>query len=603
MKRFIALDGEGIEDRYVLLACSNGEYTENPEGLSTVDCFKFILELPKPPGSAYVGFFFTYDINMMLRDIPLPKLKRLWNDKWLFWRGYILEWTPTKSFTIRRETPNRSRTIYDVGGFFQCSFVKALETWQAAPPEAIERIGGMKEQRDTFDQTDRNEIRDYCLEECRYLVTLMDKLQGALHTANLTPNTWQGAGSIAARLLQREGIKRHRQPDTHWGEDIYEAILHSYFGGRVELFLQGNHDGITAYDVTSAYPYAATLAPSLQGSFCNTDRIPEWGLCHVRWSLPTDTTICPFPFRHKKGIYWPTNGEGYYHACEVREAIKAYGDAIELIEAWEYTPENDTKPFAFIQEAFNARAEFKRTGNPAEKAIKLGLNALYGKLAQGIGYRGKPPAHRSYLWAGFLTAHCRSTMFRLAMEHPHSVVMVATDGIFLNQDPQWETQEGVLGALTKSEYPYMFTAQPGVYSTLDGTVNKTRGFTHKEIGFDNLSKGYQRMGPFYVAHYETRRFVGLGSSLHRKTMDDWRTWPNSQRKLSLYPSRKWVTQWQDPEEWREDPQAYVRHYPPTVEGVSEPYSPKTPDLTAIPGAVEFQELQEQPDPGKEYHVK
>lgn len=602
MKRFIALDGEGIQDRYVLLACSTGEYVENTEGLSTKECFDFLLQLQKPPKSVYVGFFFTYDINMMLRDIPLPKLKRLWADKWLYWKGYILEWTPTKSFTVRQESPRRSRTIYDVGGFFQSSFVKALRTWEAAPPEVIERIESMKEQRDDFTSDILEEMRTYCLEECKCLVTLMGKLEASLTTADLIPFTWQGAGSIAARLLQRGGVKKHRRPDTEWGVKTYEAILHSYFGGRVELFLQGNHRRVTAYDVTSAYPYAATLCPSLTGTISNCDYVPEWGLVRVRWDLPEDTIICPFPFRHKKSIYWPINGEGIYHACEVREAVKAYGNQIEVMEAWEYTPTDDVKPFAFIQEAFNARAQFKAEGNPAEKAIKLGLNALYGKLAQGIGYRGKPPAHRSYLWAGFLTAHCRSTLFSLAIQKPESVVMIATDGIFLTHDPGWETEEGVLGSLTKSQHEHMFTAQPGVYADAQGTVNKTRGFTHKEVTFDTLQRGYDRSGPFFVAHYESRRFQGLGSSLQRRTMDGWRTWPNTERKLSLYPSRKWVLDYQDPEEWRDNPQPYVRHHPPTVEGMSEAYIPKTPDLD-IPGAVEFQELQEQPDPGEEYHVK
>lgn len=602
MKRFIALDGEGIQDRYVLLACSTGEYVESTDGLSTIECFNFLLQLQRPPGSVYVGFFFTYDINMMLRDIPVPKLKRLWADKWLYWKGYILEWTPTKSFTVRRETPKRSRTIYDVGGFFQSSFVKALRTWEAAPQEVIDRIESMKEQRDDFSTELQDEMRTYCLEECSCLVTLMGKLETALQTANLVPNTWQGAGSIAARLLQREGIKQYREPDTSWGVKIYEAILHSYFGGRVELFLQGNHRQVTAYDVNSAYPYAATLLPSLQGKWSECNRVPSWGLARVRWNLPEDTIVCPFPFRYKKGIYWPINGEGIYHACEVREAVQAYGNQIEVLEAWEYVPSDEVKPFSFIQKAFDARAKFKAEGNPAEKAIKLGLNALYGKLAQGIGYRGKPPAHRSYLWAGFLTAHCRSTMFRLAIQQPEKVIMVATDGIFLATDPGWDTQEGKLGALSKSEHDYLFTAQPGVYSDVTGTVNKTRGFTHKEITFDILQRGYQRAGPFFVAHYESRRFQGLGSSLQRKSMDGWRTWPKSQRKLSLFPSRKWILGYQDPEEWRANPLPYIRHYPPTVEGMSEPYIPKTPDLD-IPGAVDFQETQEQPDPGEEYYVK
>jgi DNA polymerase type B, organellar and viral len=603
VREFVAIDGEGIADNYVLLAASTGKYVMGSEGLSTKECFDFLLSIPKGRKRTLVGFFFTYDVNMMLRDIPLVKLRQLWKHKWLYWRGYILEWTPTKSFTVCRESPRQRVTVYDVGGFFQCSFVKALRTWQAAPMEVIERIEGMKGQRDSFDAESMEEIIAYCLEECRYLVSLMMKLQASLETAALVPNTWQGAGSIAGKLLSKNSIKNHRQPDTTWGEEIHEAILHAYFGGRVELFQQGFHQTACAYDVTSAYPFAATQIPTLRGMFTDSNTVPrDFGLCRVRWNLPSGVTVSPFPFRYKKGIYWPINGEGIYHAVEVRAAQAAYGDSIEVLQAWEFHPDNDTKPFDFVHDAFKQRARFKAEGNPAEKAIKLGLNAMYGKLAQGIGYRGRPPAHRSYLWAGYLTAHCRATMLTLAMQHPEDVIMIATDGIFLQSDPEWETKEGTLGALTKSNYPVLFTAQPGVYSDYGGTVNKTRGFSLKEVGFSVLQEGFQRQGPFFVAHYSSRRFQGLGSSLQRLDMSAWRTWPEADRKLSLYPSRKWVHDYQDPIEWRDNPRESVRHYPPTVEGVSEAYIPKTPDLEN-PGALEFMELQEQPDPGEAYHVK
>lgn len=603
MRNFVAVDGEGINDKYVLLACSSGQYVQSVNGLGTKECFEFLLNLNMAPRSTLVGFFFTYDVNMILIDIPLPKLRKLWAEKWLYWQGYILEWTPTKSFTIKRESPKRRVTVYDVGGFFQSSFVKALRNWKAAPEEVIERIESMKDQRDDFSEELLPSMRTYCLEECEYLVSLMGKLQVALHTADCTPNTWQGAGSIAGKLLQKNKVKLYRQPDTTWGEEIHEAILRSYFGGRVELFCQGNFEDACAYDVTSAYPYAATLVPSLQGRFHSVTGVPNgFGLCRVRWKIDSDSIVTPFPFRLKKGIYWPTKGEGYYHAVEVREAIKVYGSQIEILEGWEFESETDYKPFGFIQEAFQARAEFKRQGNPAEKAIKLGLNAMYGKLAQGIGWRGKPPAHRSYLWAGFLTAHCRATMFRLASQVPDKVIMIATDGIFLSDNPNWETEEGKLGALTTSEYETLFTAQPGVYCDKSGAINKTRGFSLKEITFDSLQEGFSKRGPFHVSHYSSRRFQGLGTSLQRKTMEGWRTWPESQRKLSLFPSRKWIREYQDPSEWKDNPQPYVRHYPPTCEGLSERYEPKTPDLD-LPLTLELAELNEQPDPGEAYHQK
>ena len=62
-KDFIALDGEGVTRSdgvthdYVLLCASSGEYKINRDGLSTHDCFQFLMELAKKyPHAIFVCF-------------------------------------------------------------------------------------------------------------------------------------------------------------------------------------------------------------------------------------------------------------------------------------------------------------------------------------------------------------------------------------------------------------------------------------------------------------------------------------------------------------------------------------------------------------------
>jgi hypothetical protein len=161
-----------------------------------------------------------------------------------------------------------------------------------------------------------------------------------------------------------------------------------------------------------------------------------------------------------------------------------------------------------------------------------------------------------------------------------------------------------LGDLEKAHHPKLFTAQPGVYvAEGDRVVNKTRGFSIREVTFDALTKAYDEAGPFGTVRYSSRRFVGLGSAVHRKSMAPWRTWPETDRKLSLYPSRKTPEGYTSIDEWRAAPVQSVRHLPPRMDGMSDPYTPKTPDLLSVPGALDYLELQEQPDPGESYSVK
>jgi hypothetical protein len=192
------------------------------------------------------------------------------------------------------------------------------------------------------------------------------------------------------------------------------------------------------------------------------------------------------PFRTSKGvILFPGSGEGYYMLDEVLAALEfvevnsATGLYFELIEAFEFIPSNDEKPFAFVQEIFDERAhivaETKQTveawkkeygepyaglrppetdksawaewdagvenlaeenGGPKpynimEKVLKLGLNSIYGKLAQSVGKstRAKVPLTANPFYAAHVTAATRSQIMRAAMRNIDDIVMFATDAV------------------------------------------------------------------------------------------------------------------------------------------------------------------------------
>ena len=54
-RNFIAVDGEGVEDKYVMMAASTGQYIMNADGLSTRACFNFLLNLKRPPRATNSG--------------------------------------------------------------------------------------------------------------------------------------------------------------------------------------------------------------------------------------------------------------------------------------------------------------------------------------------------------------------------------------------------------------------------------------------------------------------------------------------------------------------------------------------------------------------
>jgi hypothetical protein len=599
MTDFISVDGESFtqngEHRYVLLAASDdGDYKDyqfDPAGLSTVRCFEFLLGLPKK--TTKVAFGWNYDVNMILRDLDNESLIRLWKQGSVTFKGYRIEWIPNKMFKLKSNS--RQVTVYDVFGFFQSSFVKALEKWGFGPQESIE---AMKQQRSSFDAQMKQMVIDYCLEETAQLSSLCNNLALALSEVQLSVASWIGAGAIAASLLAKEGVKDHHVSDAHFPEALSLPIASAYFGGRVELFQQGIYPRVYDYDVSSAYPSEALKLPSLtNGKWHQVKRYDpdaEFAIWRCTWSIADTEPVMPFPFRHSGAIYYPREGQGWYHAVEVRAAM-ALVNGIEIEEGWVFTPASDTKPFAFIPRIYKERAKLKKKGHAGEKVLKLGLNSLYGKLAQGVGYKGQPPKFQSFLWAGMITAGCRARVLELAAMDRHNLVMVATDGVFFSKEVKQAPVRDGLGGLELTVLEDVFIAQPGIYqATIDGeTFGRSRGFFTREIDFDDLRQGYEKHGPNYIGSFTSERFTGLGTLMITGKKEVWRTWSKTTRKLSLYPSRKFI----NPGEFTG---GIVRHHPASrvSDTLSEAYTPKKPigemSSEELEGYLAFIQGNEQP---------
>lgn len=573
MPHFIAVDGESFTDtshKYVLLASSTADgesaYEFDKEGLSTVRCLEFLLSHPKK--SVLVGFGWNYDVNMILRDLDNESLIRLWKLGHVTYRGYTIEWIPSKIFTIKSRS--RKCTVYDVFGFFQSSFIKALEAWGFGPQESIE---AMKSQRSTFDSQMKQTVIDYCLEECNQLSQLCMRLSEALSSVQLSVSSWIGAGAIAASLLSKEGISDHHASDQQFPDTVYDAIYGAYYGGRVEIFQQGIFPQVWDYDVSSAYPSESIKLPSLtNGKWSHSksyDPDAPYALWLCKWSIPDDQMVMPFPYRHSGSIFYPRQGEGWYHSAEVSAAL-TFVKGIKVIEGHVFHPDSDDKPFEFVPAIYHQRQALKKDGHAGEKVLKLGLNSLYGKLAQGQGYKGRPPKFQSFLWAGMITAGCRARVIRMIAHNPDALVMVATDGVFFNEPIDVDTTGG-LGGLDLTVMDDVFIAQPGIYqATVDGkTFGKSRGFFTREINFDALREGYLKDGHNHIGSFESTRFNGLGTVMITGKKDKWRTWTTSERKLSLYPSRKFIIPGQKVG-------GIVRHHPADLvsDEISEPYKPK-----------------------------
>ena len=236
---------------------------------------------------------------------------------------------------------------------------------------------------------------------------------------------------------------------------------HAFHGGRNELIKQGRTRKILySNDISSAYPDQISELPSMKGGrwvYCKNPtrkQIEQSNMLSMfrvatrrfRLNLP----FYPLPYRNSDGsVMYPSVVNGIYmrddvlaafewrdtFARERRDADYAFfpeGGVIEVSEALFFEPADPSeRPFAWVRELFDYRAELVKVDPDDVRAIviKLMLNSIYGKLAQGVGSPSSPPRFASPWMAAAITAGTRRKLLQAALTAPDAIVSFATDGI------------------------------------------------------------------------------------------------------------------------------------------------------------------------------
>ena len=574
-RRILALDGEGweIEGRHVygFLANSDGYEISDVNGLSTHDCLSFLCDYGK--NRLNVVFSGHYDVSLMLKDLSPEQARQAMKDDpergfggGVYWNGFKIRYVPRKYLYVRRANEEKGVTLWDVWGFFQGSFIEALEKWFGSDCPELQLIHEGKVKRAGFDVGDMDFIRKYNAAELKSLVRLMEALLASAKEVGLHMSRFDGAGAVAASMLKLHGIKERVFLDKDGKKirlpvDMRLPAEIAYYGGRVECFQYGHTENtVYHYDINSAYPAALVNLPNIgRGSWehINTpvfSRCPEMSLFRVAWDVGNEI-ICPFPFRSRlqKKILFPTRGESWIWYPEVFAALNASkpGWKITILEAWVFHPDDEhDKPYSFITDYYRRRAEMVKEKNGAEKVLKLGLNSLYGKTAQRVGAK---PFH-SLAYAGYITSYTRAMLFSAGMQAPHAILSFATDGIFslapLNLHCPKEKE---LGAWEFKKHDGATIVQSGYYVIKDGENLRlwSRGFLKfagEGMTEEERKTDYQKKILGHVAALcrawsmeeekivlSARRFMGLKLALTGDNFKDLGQFFEIPRDLKIFP--------------------------------------------------------------------
>lgn len=551
-REFIAWDGEGTNSdkehrpqRYSLFGCSTGDRIIS-ENLSTLECLKLVVDVHKAnPHAFHIGFAFDYDSNMILRSMSPDKFRELREKGSVIFSNYRVEHVPSKWLQVTQYGPdyktgdkNDKTTvrIADIFGFFQCSFIKACKSYIPDDPLMAELavIEAGKAGRNDFAYENIDDIEAYWGVEIQLLKKLVERLREMLYRVNLRVNRWHGPGALANYTYKEHGIMAHKAVAP---EGVRDAARFGYAGGRFELFRLGRHERVYGIDINSAYPAAISRLPSLsEGEWVhrsNPTDVVEFGIYHVRMRGFAGPITKPSPLFHRDAahnITFPWVTEGWYWSPEISTCLPLLArNGFEIVEGYEYV-NWETRPFSFVEGMYNKRRALKKAGDGSEKALKLALNSLYGKMAQRVGWErtGRPPTWHQLEWAGYVTSATRAKLYavmaRIPWEH---LIAVETDGIYTTYDPArlGITDSEQLGEWETSYYDEMLYVQSGVYFARDsdGWTNKYRGLDKGTLD-ETVATEYLRSlhpnpdvdNPWAPVVGPTTRFVGYANALHRE---------------------------------------------------------------------------------------
>ena len=521
--QFCAWDGEGKNHngshRLMLLANSHGDHIIDKKLNYTWR--EWLPFLCQRQGFVHVWFSFGYDVNMIFKDLDQENSIKLFQEqRRIELDEYKIKYIPKKILIVTHG--KQQYTHYDVFGFFQTSFINSLSDWKIQIPQIIHEG---KVARAHFEKWAIEKIIEYNDAECQKLVELMTKLNECIQVARIGHmRSWHGAGAIASKFLHTWNFKNHKTnivPDQHT-QELFNARKMAYFGGRSELFYRGKiGKPVYRYDINSAYPHACQYLPSLHDrdwlhTKPNDVQDNDFALLYCKWSMPYDTRVGALPFRKNDNtIIFPRNGEGWYHLVEIRHALlKGYD--IEILDA--YVLDRRKHPYEYflldkLEPIALHRMELKKQKDLGHIPIKLGLNSIYGKLAQRpikTADSIKKGMYTELFHAGFITAWTRAELLKYL--NPNSVIMLATDGIFSTTKLNVPIGDD-LGQWEYTKFDDGIFLLSGLYALKknDEWTIKTRGYSN--MTWQKFYRIYRQQVNQEAVHSNERRFISIKLAL------------------------------------------------------------------------------------------
>lgn len=380
------------------------------------------------------NFFFNlnYDINALIKHLPLDNIKDLRGKLKTKYKNYSLFYIPKKIFRIIHA--NHSYPFYDVQQFFKSSLDKASQKYLGEKKYLEDIDPSILGSSATYWKENHDKIIRYCIHDAQLTQRLGLLLHSTLSKAvNLHPQRYLSKASISKELVR----KTVTLPDIK--EIDLKVLLYafnSYYGGRFEIIRKGNVKYCSLIDINSAYPYhISNLVDVTKGTWKKTTSLHEeahYGFYLVK-VLTHYNTILPLPYKlPNKVICFPIIEMGCYLTKEELLAYEKYID-YEIISGYEFFTDTPNYLFRdYINILYSHKSKTPKD-NYEYELYKIIMNALYGCFYEKYKrddtyYVGKL---FNPIYATLITSNTRIDLFLKALEYNKDVIGFATDSILI----------------------------------------------------------------------------------------------------------------------------------------------------------------------------
>jgi hypothetical protein len=255
--------------------------------------------------------------------------------------------------------------------------------------EKAKKIKEMSEFFATF--TDAKHYREtiikYCVQDAALCRKLGHIIVNGVNTFVNTKN-FNSSASISEYYFRSNGVGVPKLAPS-----VYKEFMKPYYGGRFESMKKGFFNGVSIYDIKSAYPDAMkdmpilSQRPIIKNSYGMHDDA-LYGTYKINVDIPEDYYISPLQIRSGL-LYFPTGKFREYYVDKLTlQALLDEGLDVELLSAMEIY-DNDAEPLLYdlIIKLFNIK-EDPNQPEVVKLAAKIILNSLYGKFIQLVDDAG-----------------------------------------------------------------------------------------------------------------------------------------------------------------------------------------------------------------------